>query len=215
MLMWISLLCFSHFAESFSILDLNHLKIQIIPRPCEENLPIVALIHSAPKNVELRNTIRKTWGKSLKRIFVLGKQKEWNKKLRKENDMHQDILQVNFTDAYQNMTYKHLTGYWWMTQHCNNAKLVLKSDDDLVIDVHHLEVYINHYIEDPHQAYYYLCYIHQNEKPKRDATHKMFVSFRDYPQDVYPDFCSGSAYVTNLPTMKSILEISHDEPYLD
>ena len=101
----------------------------------------------------------------------------------------------------------------WMTKHCNDTKLVLKCDDDQVIDVYHLEIYVNHYIQDPHQAYYYLCNILKNEKPKRQPTNKWFVSFKDYPQDVYPDFCSGWAYVTNIPTMKSILKVSHDEPY--
>ena len=98
--------------QAFSILDLNNLNIKLSPSKCEDNYDLVALIHSAPQNVELRNTIRKTWGESVKRIFVLGKQKKWNKKLKKENEMHQDILQVSFIDAYRNMTYKHLSGYW-------------------------------------------------------------------------------------------------------
>ena len=101
-----------HPLQSFSILDLDRVKIKLSPSQCEGTLPLVALIHSAPQNVELRNVIRKTWGKSLKRIFVLGEHNEWNKKLKKENEKHQDILQVSFNDAYRNMTYKHLSGYW-------------------------------------------------------------------------------------------------------
>ena len=49
--------------------------------PKYKPINLVTLIHSAPENVDLRNTIRKTWGEDLKRVFVLGKHSDWNKKL--------------------------------------------------------------------------------------------------------------------------------------
>ena len=110
--MWWVLLMSLHLSRAFSISDLHNLNAKLSPGECEENHPLVALIHSAPENIELRSTIRKTWGQSLKRIFVLGSNKKWNKKLKKENEKYQDILQISFKDAYANMTYKHLSGYW-------------------------------------------------------------------------------------------------------
>ena len=114
MKMWfvLYLLVFLPLSEQFSILDLKKLKVKLEPEKCEENLDLVTLIHSAPENVELRNTIRKTWGENLKRVFVLGKHTDWNKKLKKEHEKYNDILQISFKDAYRNMTYKHLSGYW-------------------------------------------------------------------------------------------------------
>ena len=51
-------------------------------------------------------------GKNMKRIFVLGDSPEWNKMLKDEHKSYKDILQIDFVDAYRNMTYKHLSGYW-------------------------------------------------------------------------------------------------------
>ena len=112
--MWhtIYLLILLPLAVPFSILDTKKLKVKLEPEKCEDNSYLVALIHSAPENVDLRNTIRKTWGQTIKRVFVLGKHPDYNKKLKKEHEKHKDILQVTFKDAYRNMTYKHLSGYW-------------------------------------------------------------------------------------------------------
>ena len=51
-------------------------------------------------------------GKNMKQIFVLGDSPEWNKMLKDEHKSYKDILQIDFVDAYRNMTYKHLSGYW-------------------------------------------------------------------------------------------------------
>lgn len=111
-IMWLLLLTCVQIIEGFSVLDLHHLDIILQPLKCENNQTLVSLIHSAPKNVELRNAVRETWGKDIKHVFVLGQDDQWNKQLKKEHEEHGDILQVNFTDAYRNMTYKHLIGYW-------------------------------------------------------------------------------------------------------
>ena len=99
-----------------------------------------------------------------------------------------------------------------MTHHCSNTKFVLKCDDDVAVDVYHLHVFLGQYIEDP-LSHFYLCYINQNNKPQRQAAKKWFVSLKEYPHDSYPKYCVGGAYVTNIPTMKSMLQVSQYEPY--
>lgn len=97
-------------SKTFSIFKMK-LKSKLEPDKCADD-NIVAIIHSKPENSRLRNIIRQTWGQNLKRIFVLGKQKDWNKTLKKEHEKHQDLLQFNFIDDYKNMTIKHLSGLW-------------------------------------------------------------------------------------------------------
>ena len=112
--MWwliILLICFSSI-RSFSILDLDNLHVTLQPQKCQGNPSLITLIHSAPKNYQLRDTIRRTWGRNIKRIFVLGDSSDWNEMLKNEHKEYKDILQVSFIDAYRNMTYKHLSGYW-------------------------------------------------------------------------------------------------------
>ena len=52
-----------------------------------------------------------------------------------------DIVQGGFIDAYSNMTYKNIFGKLWVSEFCPQAKFVIKSDDDMFIDMfalHHL-----------------------------------------------------------------------------
>ena len=108
------------------------------------------------------------------------------------------------------MTYKHLAGYWWVENYCSHAEYVLKTDDDQAVDVGHLKMFLKEFIpqnndDDNDNAYFYLCYILKNKSPKRNPGNKWFVSYQEYSKDVYPDFCSGWAYVTNINTISAIL----------
>ena len=63
-------------------------------------------------SLQLFLSLSQSQGKNMKRIFVLGDSPEWNEMLKDEQKSYKDILQINFVDAYRNMTYKHLGGYW-------------------------------------------------------------------------------------------------------
>ena len=62
-----------------------------------------------------------------------------DKLVKLESDLHDDIIQGNFDDTSRNLTYKHVMGYKWVEDHClNPPKFVLKSDDDVFIEMYHL-----------------------------------------------------------------------------
>ena len=107
------------------------------------------------------------------------------------------------------MTYKHLAGYWWVENYCPHAEYVLKTDDDQAVDVGHLKMFLKEFIPQKNDVdkntYFYLCYILKNKPPKRNPENKWYVSYQEYSKDVYPDFCSGWAYVTNVNTISAIL----------
>ena len=67
------------------------------PNPCNDEVFLLILVHSAPSNVQLRNVLRKTWTQndgSLKRVFLIGHSVDSSteKKVIEEINMHQDIL---------------------------------------------------------------------------------------------------------------------------
>lgn len=97
-----------------------------------------------------------------------------------------------------------LTYYRWVSQNCQKANYVLKSDDDQAIDVFHLPKYLDTFVE-PSKEKFYLCYILEKTKPQRAITNKWFVSFQDFPGEYYPNYCAGWAYVTNIATINQIL----------
>lgn len=54
------LFCLLYFASAFLVLNQN-IDIILKPKSCREDLPLLTIIHSAPKNVELRQAIRESW----------------------------------------------------------------------------------------------------------------------------------------------------------
>ena len=200
----------------FQIIDIN-VEVQIHPEKCQESGgTLVALVHSAPKNTKLRNALRDTWGSTIKTIFVLGSSTTYNEDIRKEAEEFKDILQFDFRDAYRNMTYKHLSGYHYMVENCNAFKYILKSDDDQAIDTFHLPLYLNHFIPAQDSSKFYLCRVMsdiEEKTPKRDLESKWYVPYSEYKHDLYPEYCAGWAYVTNIETMTSVLNASRNESY--
>ena len=201
------------YSNGFQIIDIN-VEVQIHPEKCAESGGIlVALVHSAPKNIKLRQALRDTWGSTIKTIFVLGSSSTYNEEIKQEAEEFQDILQFDFRDTYRNMTYKHLSGYHYMVKHCNTFKYILKSDDDQAIDTFHLPLYLDNFSPQTQESRskFYLCRVMsdiEEKTPKRDPESKWYVSYSEYKQDLYPEYCAGWAYVTNIETMTSVLNAS-------
>lgn len=73
------------------------------------------MVHSAPTNKQLRDTIRSTWGNvnGFKTVFLLGQvvSKDLQRDIDSEANSYGDLVQGSFMDAYRNMTLKHFMGY--------------------------------------------------------------------------------------------------------
>ena len=54
----------------------------------------------------------------------------------KENEEHHDIVQGDFLDTYRNLSYKNIMGKLWVSQFCEQAEFVVKTDDDQFIDLY-------------------------------------------------------------------------------
>ncbi|CAK9293524.1 unnamed protein product [Gordionus sp. m RMFG-2023] len=65
------------------------------------------------------------------------------KRLKIEARKYRDIVQGNFLDSYQNLTYKMIMGFKWIVSRCPKADYILKMDDDIYIDIFKLYVLIN------------------------------------------------------------------------
>ena len=69
--MWLQLFLLFHSAIAFSLLNQN-IDIILSPKSCSQEIIFVTIIHSAPKNSELRQAIRESWGASVSLVFILG-----------------------------------------------------------------------------------------------------------------------------------------------
>ncbi|CAK9293522.1 unnamed protein product [Gordionus sp. m RMFG-2023] len=63
--------------------------------------------------------------------------------LKIEARKYRDIVQGDFLDSYQNLTYKMIMGFKWIASRCSKADYVLKMDDDIYVDIFKLYLIIN------------------------------------------------------------------------
>ncbi|CAL8142685.1 unnamed protein product [Orchesella dallaii] len=110
----------------------------------EPFLLLVILIISAPRNFDLRDTLRSTWiklspgGKSTKHLFVIGTQDltpDLLRRVEQEHLVHGDLLLLpEIVDSYQNLTLK-LTESLTYISSSVPFRYVLKCDDDSFVRV--------------------------------------------------------------------------------
>ena len=55
--------------------------------------------------------------------------------LKDEAAKYKDILQLNFTDTYRNLTLKTLTSFKWIHSKCSHVPFYLKIDDDIYVEL--------------------------------------------------------------------------------
>lgn len=111
--------------------------------------------------------------------------------------------------------------YKWITENCPEAKYVVKTDDDVFVDMIHLPAYLSFYDLEANSPQFFLCYVIADQHPIRDPDHprkKWFLTREEYSRDEFPNYCSGTAYVTNLATVENVLgriERSLDPLFID
>lgn len=164
-----------------------------------ESLDILVVIHTAPKNIDRRNAIRKTWGqprKGMKVLFLLGgvNDQKLQDNLDDEDRKYHDLIQGNFVDAYKNMTYKHIMAFKYVVYYCPWVKYILKTDDDLFVNIPHVMDYMRTTFPKEGQKNLILCSI-MDGSPAIRTPSKWFISFREYPHSFYPIYCSGFAVI--------------------
>lgn len=79
-------------------------------------------------------------------IFVIGQSREvaLHDKLREESVTYHDIVVADFVDSYRNLSYKALTAMHWIREYCKGAKYIVKTDDDVFINIFALDRFLNH-----------------------------------------------------------------------
>ncbi|XP_067683593.1 beta-1,3-galactosyltransferase 1-like [Haliotis asinina] len=174
---------------------------------------VLIVVHSDPRNVEKRAVIRNTWGSvskfrnsSVACVFMMGQRNDIQRELVQESRLFGDIVQGNFEDSYDNLTYKHVMALHWVIAQCHGVRTIVKLDDDVFLDIFKLvdfSVTTGHY----HNSLY--CNILQNGRPYRREG-KWITSREDYPFEFYPSYCEGMAYIFSVDEAKRLVKASEN-----
>lgn len=176
-----------------------------------------------------RMTIRKTWGKEnnlvdligasdqVRIVFLVGESENplINELVRKEATIFKDIIQGNFLDTYRNLTYKHLMGLKWVTYFCPKSQFVVKADDDIFLDVIQLALLLKAkkmQLTPNAMQNLLACSVVRTGKPKRSIS-KWQVSFKDYANESYPDYCNGWLIVMSSHVAFKLYSMSSQQPF--
>ncbi|KAH9523186.1 hypothetical protein Btru_066045 [Bulinus truncatus] len=111
--------------------------------PVGKQVDYLIIVHSATPFFARRRAIRETFGGRRlfshlvhRLVFFLGRTKDpiTTKKIQEEAFFYKDIVQGPFQDSYHNLTHKGVLGFRWISEHCPQAKLVIKIDDDVFVN---------------------------------------------------------------------------------
>ncbi|CAL1536423.1 unnamed protein product [Lymnaea stagnalis] len=130
--------------------------------------------------------------------------------IEKENRYYGDTVQGNFTDTYQNLTYKAVMTFRWVSQHCKGVRIILKMDDDVVLDVHRF--FEEFWFPPPYQQEVIFCHMWKFAEVERVG--KWGISTREYPHEFYPPYCSGFFVVIMPAIVEDIYEAAKATPFL-
>lgn len=163
------------------------------------SVDLVVIVISDIKHFLRRVTIRNTWGSDIhgkvpkvRLLFLVGKNSDMRLQLqiKKESELFNDIIQTNVEELYANLTKKSLAMLQWVRDYCSDARFVLKTDDDMYINLPNL---INELLK-RRESRFFFCYVFQGAPPVRDKNSKWYTSSEEYKHEYFPKYCSGTAY---------------------
>ena len=174
---------------------------------CDSGDPfVVALVTVSANNSEARTKIRRTWGNAtvynfMKTVFLIGNtfSQKVNDELLKESKRFGDIVQENFPDTFENVVLKTVMGFKWATNYCTKAKVFLKIDDD--VDVNMVALYEHVWIrfnnQTTHHRNKFVCIYRDNIRVNRDPKNRFYVPKSQYESAFFPRYCLGKTLITN------------------
>lgn len=180
----------------------------------------VIIVLSARNNFNHRNLVRQTYGsvkyannvQILAVVFILANSAtpandDANvKKLQAENEQFGDIIMGDFIDSYRNLTLKTIMAFEWLTEHCRQAQIVVKTDDDVVVNIFELTKQLHALSPADMVSSNIWGWIHKDEETVKNVTSRFYAAFVDYPSGKFPDHCGGVGYITPFRVVERILD---------
>ncbi|KAG6448263.1 hypothetical protein O3G_MSEX005403 [Manduca sexta] len=203
------------------LIDIKNFSFKINPQPCDEypaGFLLMIIVSSNPSNFDNRMVIRSTWGReieSTKLVFLVGEPENLtiSQKVLAESALYGDIVQGNFKDEYRNMTYKHVMGLKWVSHHCSQAKYVLKTDDDVVVNLDALLHFLGRELSPWGAKGLITCHVAVHAEVQRSDESKWKVTAEEYKFEFYPNYCAGWAILYSQDVVPQLLKAAQNTPY--
>ncbi|XP_023337865.1 beta-1,3-galactosyltransferase 2 isoform X2 [Eurytemora carolleeae] len=141
--------------SNLTLINIKNFRFLINQDICNiSQIEMVTIVASAVENTKARNIIRETWGKpeipgvNARLVFLLGMPSKLEKQkcVVAEALQYEDIIQGDYLDTYRNLSYKNIMGNLWVSQFCEQAEFVIKTDDDMFVDLYAVYFHTRHHV---------------------------------------------------------------------
>ncbi|XP_032933736.1 beta-1,3-galactosyltransferase 9 [Catharus ustulatus] len=184
----------------------------------DQEIFLLIVVCSSPENRTRRDAIRQSWGNttgsrgySVLTVFAVGKAAAASTQLQlsEEAQKHGDIIEGSFVDSPQTQTHKMLMSVEWTVTFCPRARYILHTAQDVFVGVPSLAGYLLSLtqLED-----IYLGRVVHHGIPDRDPQSPGFVPIHQYPEQFYPDFCHGSAFLMSQDVARKVYVAAREVP---
>lgn len=180
---------------------------------------LLTIICSRPENRTRRDAIRQTWsnmtsirGYTVLTLFALGKPsaETMQREINEESQKYSDVIEGSFLDSSRNQTWKTVMSMEWTVTFCSHARFILLTEEEVFVSLPSLVEYLlslRTHLEDIYTG----RVIHQGV-PDRDPQSPGFVPLSQYPDEYYPDYCSGTAFVISQDVARKVFIASKEVP---
>ena len=190
---------------------------------CSQSTKQLIVTFSSVANINLRSVIRHTWASkeqlapSTSLMFVLG----WpttvfehlQGALRDERTRYNDVLQIAASDTAANLTVKALTVINWVTSNCRHLHFIVKTDDDVFLNIPLLTQALSYYSQQTNEgSLFAIGYLFRGAKPNDRRFATWYHPAHLMSNNSFPDYLSGSAYVISVPLLKEMVKIIPSVP---
>ncbi|KAG7161917.1 Beta-1-3-galactosyltransferase 1-like 5 [Homarus americanus] len=188
---------------------------------CQRGQPlqVVSFVHSSISRVKKRMETRKTWANASAYglgthngvVFMVGRAKNPHEEMIVQNEslLYHDIVQGDYGDHYQLLSYKALAAMNWITRHCSHVPWTLHADDDLIIDSFLLQEFIQTLNSESKKQI--ICRRMVGRVLRKG---KWKVTREEYSAKMYPKYCQGTMWLLATEQLPKLLEASKEVSYL-
>ncbi|OWF49976.1 beta-1,3-galactosyltransferase brn-like [Mizuhopecten yessoensis] len=185
------------------------------PDPCtfspNASRSLLILVKSSVGNSVIRGGVRRTWGNikdlNIRLVFLLGVNTSdpgLQRSVDTEAEVYRDIVQENFMDTYHNNTYKTTMAFNWGVEHCPSAKVNYFVDDDYLVLLPNLLLYIRR-LAPRHIENLFTGLLVPHSRPFSDPKSKWFVPLSEYQYDFWVPYLAGGAFLVSDSIMRKFV----------
>ena len=192
------------------------------PHDPSNNITLLVLVTTALANFARRDIIRRSWMRaaesyclSTKTLFLLGTTGDPHLQafVSHESNFHGDIIQEEFQDSYLNLSIKTVMGLKWATLFCPNAEFVIKTDDDVMLNIVNLTKDLSS--APPIARKNFLTARRMdNSRAMRDPMNKWYTPKSIFQGKTYPPYPEGHGYIMSADVVRKLYEITTSRIHL-